>query len=84
LVLGAVGLTLSGELEEASVSPEYRHVEGWLKSDGERKVFGSYSAALCMLARDAFARGDDPREVVRARLARLMKRNAEMIRDTSV
>lgn len=84
LVLGAVGLTLSGELEEASVSPEYRHVEGWLKSDGERKVFGSYSASLYMLARDAFARGDDPREAVRARLARLMKRNAEMIRDTSV
>jgi len=83
LILDAVGLSLGGELEQGITPPESRDVEQWLKSEAERKVFGSYRAAICVLAREAFQRGEDPREAVRQRLARLMKRNSNMIIDES-
>lgn len=82
-ILETVGLSLGGELEQGLSPPEPRDIERWLKTEGERKVFGSYRASIGILARDAFSRGEDPREAVRERLMKLMRRNSDMIIDES-
>jgi hypothetical protein len=83
LVLSTAAIRLEGEIERASTPPDRHIVETWLRSEGERRVFGSYQSSICLLAREAFQQGADPQHAVRDRLQHLLRRNGRMIVDDS-
>jgi hypothetical protein len=73
-ILSTVGLPLSGELKQEMTAPTAPDVEGWIKSESERRIFLSFQAALCRLAQEAFLKGEDPRAAVRQRVGSLMRK----------